>query len=113
MSPSNAISSVAYLAFSGIRGDALCIKIAQDDYVERIEACKRDLHGRLVLNKGGKPYATKDIMGKLTKQWKTVEKWKLLLGRGYYEFSFASFEDLCSVWAMGMANMKLGVLRLF
>jgi len=72
--------------------------ITQDDYVERIKACKRNLHGRLVLYKGGKPYATKDIMDKLTKQWKTAEKWKkLLLGRGYYEFLFASYWDLCSV----------------
>ncbi|AES65877.1 hypothetical protein MTR_2g054220 [Medicago truncatula] len=41
-------------------------------------------------------------------------QWKMLpLGRGYYEFSFASFEDLRSVWAMGTINLKPGILRLF
>jgi len=37
----------------------------------------------------------------------------LSLGRGFYEFSLASHDDLCTVWAAGTVNLKPGVLRLF
>lgn len=37
----------------------------------------------------------------------------LSLGSGYYEFSFASDNDLRTIWAMGTVNLKPGLLRLF
>lgn len=88
-------------------------QITQDEYFKGIEFCNCNLRGRLVLNKCDKPYTTKDIIVKLMKKWKTSGKRKMVsLGRGYYEFSFVSYGDLRSVWAMGTTNMKLGVLRL-
>jgi len=76
--------------------------------------CKRNLCGRLVLNKGDKPYTTKDIYSKLHNQWKTKGAWSMTsLGRGYYEFFFSSEEDMRMTWAMGTINLKPGVLRLF
>jgi len=39
----------------------VCIKISHAPYDKGIEICKRNLRGRLVLNKGDKPYTTKDI----------------------------------------------------
>ncbi|KEH28046.1 DUF4283 domain protein [Medicago truncatula] len=33
------------------------------------------------------------------------------LSRGYYEFSFATYEELRAVWALGMVNLKSGVMR--
>ena len=76
--------------------------------------CKTNLRGRLVLNKGDKPYATKDIQLKLQKIWKTTGTWRMLsLGRGYYEFFFAIETDMCIVWAVGTVNLKSCVLRLF
>ena len=74
-----------------IRGDTLSIRITQPVYEKGVNVCKRNLRGRLVLNKGDKPYASKEIEDKLKKQWKTAAPWKLLsLGRGYYEFFFAN-----------------------
>jgi len=32
---------------------------------------------------------------------------------GYYDFSFASYDDLRSIWAAGTINLKSSVLRLF
>jgi hypothetical protein len=32
---------------------------------------------------------------------------------GYYEFSFAYYDDLGSIWAEGTVNLKWGVLHLF
>lgn len=34
------------------------------------------------------------------------------LGKGFFEFSFSSTEDLRSVWAIGSWNLKPGFLRL-
>lgn len=76
-----------------------------------IEACKHNLCGRLVMNKGDKPYTFKDIREKLLKRRKTSGPWKMIsLGKGFYEFSFSSFEDLHLVLTMRTINMKLGVL---
>ena len=67
-----------------IRGDTLSIRITQPVYEKGVNVCKRNLRGRLVLNKGDKPYALKEIEDKLKKQWKTAAPWTLLsLGRGY------------------------------
>jgi hypothetical protein len=66
------------------------------------------------LSKGDKPYSSSKIQQKLQKQWKTTSPWSLLsLGRGYFEFYFASEADMRSVWAMGTIHLKPGVLRLF
>jgi hypothetical protein len=76
-----------------IRGDTLSIKIMHEAYAHGLEACKVNLRRRL--NKGDKPYSSIDIVAKLPKLWKTNGQWRMLsLGRGYYEFSFASYEDL-------------------
>jgi len=92
----------------------LSIKISQTVYEKGMAVCKQNLRGRLVLNKGDKPYMKKDLELKLQKLWKTTGAWSLLsLGRGFYEFSFASEDDLRSVWAMGTVNLKPGLLRLF
>jgi len=74
LASSNVISSASPLTLPTIRWDVLCIKIRHVDYVKGIEACKCNLYSKLVLNKGDKPYTTRDIMGKLTKQWESVGK---------------------------------------
>jgi len=97
-----------------IRGEALYIKISQDMYEKEMAVCKHNLRWRLVLNKGDKPYTTKDIQLKPQKLWKTGEIWSMLsLRKGYYKFFVASETYLCIVWAGGTVNLKLVVLRLF
>ena len=92
-----------------IRGETLSIRITQPIYEQGVNVCKRNLRGRLVLNKGDKPYASNEIKDKLRKQWKTAAPWTLLsLGRGFYEFFFATESDLQIVWAMGTVNLKPG-----
>jgi len=97
-----------------IRGESVSITITQQIYEKGLEICKHNLRGRLVLNKGDKPYTTKDIHLKLQKQWKIIGDWSMRpLGKGHFEFTFSSDTDLRMVWASGTANLKLGVLRLF
>lgn len=97
-----------------IRGDEVSIKITPALYEKGLTVCKRNLRGRLVLNKGDKSYSTKEVQQKLVNHWKTTSPWTMLfLGRGYYEFFFSSELDLRTVWASGTVNLKPGVLRLF
>jgi len=71
------------------------------------------MHGRLFLNKGDKPYTAKEITAKLSNQWKTKCPWHLIsLGRGFFEFSFTSDDDMPTSLAMGTVNLKPGMFRL-
>lgn len=68
---------------------------------------------RLFLNKGDKPCTTKEISTKLSKQWKTKGQWHMIpLGRGFYEYSFSSDNDVRTSLAMGTINLQSGLLRL-
>jgi hypothetical protein len=104
---------ISQLPAPAIKGDALSIKITQSEYERGVSDCKKNLHGRLVLNKGDKPMTARDLSSKLTLLWKTTGQWRMIsLGRGFYEFQFASFEDMRLAWSMGTINLKPGVLRL-
>jgi hypothetical protein len=104
---------ISQLPAPAIKGDALSIKITQSEYERGVSDCKKNLHGRLVLNKGDKPMTARDLSSKLTLLWKTTGQWRMIsLGRGFYEFQFASFEDMRIAWSMGTINLKPGVLRL-
>jgi len=50
-----------------IRGDEVSIKISPEIYENGLAVCKQNLRGRLLLNKGGKPYTTKEVQQKLEK----------------------------------------------
>lgn len=97
-----------------VRGETLCIPISDDTYEKGIEVCKRNLRGRLILNKGDKPYSSREVQTKLQQLWKNIGPWKLTpLGKGYFEFYFSSNDDMRSVWSKGTQNLKPGLLRLF
>lgn len=71
------------------------------------------MHGRLLLSKGDSPGKIQDLRTKLANLWKPIAQWKMVpLGKGFYEFSFASAEDLQSVWAVGAWNLNPDLLRL-
>jgi len=95
-----------------IKGDALCIKIFQEEYCKGVEDCKNALRARLTLSKGDKPYSARDLNNKIGKLWKTTAGWKMVpLGKGYYDFIFDSAEDFKKIWAVGTINLKPGLLR--
>lgn len=94
-----------------ILGETLSIHITKDAYFRGLAACRTNLRGRLMLNKGDKPYSSKDIFAKFQSIWKVSGPWSLLsLGRGFDEFTFASQEDLRKVWAVGTVNLMPRVL---
>jgi len=79
----------APLLFPCIKGDILYknIKIDQEEYNKGLADCQKALRGRLVLNKGDKPYTARYLISRLSTIWKTIGKWKMVyLGRGFYDF---------------------------
>jgi len=95
-----------------IKGDALSIKICQEEYHKGVEDCRKVLRACLTLNKGDKPYSARDLSNKIGKIWQTTAGWKMVpLGKGYYDFYFDSAEDLKKIWAVGTVNLKPGLLR--
>jgi len=97
-----------------IRGETLSIQISEETYARGINVCKRNFRGRLILNKGDKPYGSREVLTKLQQLWTNIRPWKMTpLVKGYFEFSFASYDDLRTVWSKGTLNLKLGLLRLF
>ncbi|KAF1894103.1 hypothetical protein Lal_00004022 [Lupinus albus] len=65
------------------------------------------------MSKGDKPMKYADLKAKLLALWNMVGKWNMIsLGKGFYEFSFSSVEDMHSIWSTGSWNLKPGLLRL-
>jgi len=90
------------------------VRIVAPDYLASLEDCKTHLHGQIILSKGNKPLTHLDLTKKLQPVWKTLGPWKIIpLGKSFYEFEFASLEDMR--WALGMGLLQLypGFLRLF
>jgi hypothetical protein len=97
-----------------IRGETFSVKITNDVYSRGLDYCKTNLRGRLMLNKGDKPYFSKDLTAKLQKFWRVKGSWNLMsLGRGFYEFFFNSQEDMQTVWEAGTVSFKQGLLKVF
>lgn len=96
-----------------IKGDAVSIKISEDEYKKGLEECRMNLHGRLILSKGEKPIKFDNLRVMLGKLWKPIGQWRMTsLGKGFFEFGFSSQEDLRSVWTVGSWSLNPGLLRL-
>ncbi|XP_019450653.1 PREDICTED: uncharacterized protein LOC109352923 [Lupinus angustifolius] len=105
--------SLSQLPQPCIKGDAIAIKIPKDEYQAGLARCQSHLHGRVILSKGDSPIKFLDLKTKLTSMWSMIGKWDMIsLGRGFYDFSFSSIEDMRSVCAVGSWSLKPGVLRL-
>jgi len=97
-----------------IKGDMIVVRIDEANYLAGLENCKTHLHGRVILSKGDKSLTHLDLNKKLLPVWKALGLWKTIpLEKSFYEFEFASLEDMR--WALRMGSLKLshGFLRLF
>jgi len=95
-----------------IKGDALSIKIYQEEFRKGVKDCRKVLRARLILNKGDKPYFARDLNSKIRNISKTSAGWKMVpIGKGFYDFHFESRADLKKIWADGTVHIKPGLLR--
>jgi hypothetical protein len=80
------------------KGDDFAIPIPDDEYEIGLEACKNNLHARIIWPKGATPLTVHALREKLKPIWKSLGRWGVTsLGKGYYEFCFSSVEDARSV----------------
>jgi hypothetical protein len=82
--------------------------------VDGMDACKHNPHGGIVWPKGATPLTVVALKQKLTPTWKDLARWGItLLGKGFYEFSFSSLEDVRRVRTVASWNLDPGYLKLF
>jgi len=67
------------------------VQVDEADYLAGLKDCKTHLHGQIILSKRDKPLTHLDLTKKLQSVWKALGSWKAIpLGKGFYEFDFAS-----------------------
>jgi len=97
-----------------LKGDNFAISIPEDEYEAGMEACKHNLHARIIWPKGSTPLTILALRNKLTSIWKDLKQWGISsLGKGYYEFTFSCLEDVKRVRSVVSWNLNPGVLKLF
>jgi hypothetical protein len=97
-----------------VKGDRIAIAIPEVDYMVGMEECKFNLHGRIIWPKGSTPLTVVALKNKLAPLWKDLSKWGIMsLGKGFYEFSFSTLEDVRRVHSIASWNLNPGLLKLF
>jgi hypothetical protein len=97
-----------------VKGDRLAIEIPDEAYQAGLEACKHNLHGRIFWPKGSTPLSVVALKEKLSLIWEGLSKWGIIsLGKGFYEFTFSSLEDVKRVRSIPSWNINPGLLKLF
>ncbi|GAU35943.1 hypothetical protein TSUD_394910 [Trifolium subterraneum] len=97
-----------------IKGDRLAIEIPEVTYQASLEACKHNLHGGILWPKGSSPLSAVALKAKLSKIWKDFSKWGLIsLGKGFFEFTFSTLEDVRRVRSIPSWNLNPGLLKFF
>ncbi|GAU46447.1 hypothetical protein TSUD_402140 [Trifolium subterraneum] len=97
-----------------VKGDSWSITISEAEYDLGIETCKHNLHGKIIWPKGATSIPVVALREKLMPIWKSLGRWGVTsLGKGFYEFSFSSLEDVRTVRSVGSWNLQPGLLKLF
>jgi hypothetical protein len=99
---------------TSVKGASLAVEIPEEEYLAGMNACKHNLHGRIIWPKGTTPLSVVDLKKKLSVIWKDLSRWGITsLGKGYYEFCFSSLEDVRRVRSVVSWNINPGFLKLF
>jgi hypothetical protein len=97
-----------------VKGDRLAIEIPEVAYQACLDACKHNLHGRIIWPKGSTPLSVVTLKAKLSLIWKDFSKWGVIsLGKGFFEFTFSTLEDVRRVRSIPSWNLNPGMLKLF
>ncbi|WJX25654.1 hypothetical protein P8452_14674 [Trifolium repens] len=97
-----------------VKGDRLAIEIPETYYEAGLEACKHNLHGKIIWPKGSTPLSVVALKAKLALVWKNLSTWGVIsLGKGFFEFTFSSLEDVRRVRSVPSWNLNPGLLKLF
>lgn len=96
------------------KDDRIAISIPKEEYLAGVEACKHNLHGQIVWPKGSTPLKVAALKNKLSPLWKDLNKQGIMsLGKGFYEFSFSTLEEVRRVRSVASWNLQPGHLKSF
>lgn len=97
-----------------MKANRIAITISEDEYNLGLEACRHNLHGRILWPKGSSPTTVVRIRGKLASQRPFIAKWGITsLQKGFHEFTFSSLEDAYIVRSIRSWNLNPSILKLF
>jgi len=97
-----------------MKDDLLAIEIPEEEYIAGFDECKFNLHGRIIWPKGSKSVTIDNLRNKLSIMWKSIGRWGITsVGRGFYEFTFSSLEDMKRVRVVGSGSLNPGILKHF
>lgn len=97
-----------------LKGDSLAINIPEDEYDTGMVTCQHNLHGRVIWAKGATPLTVVALKAKLETMWKSLGRFGITsIGKGYFEFTFSSLEDLRRVRSVNSWDLNPGFLKLF
>lgn len=83
--------------------DRLSITINEEECLAGVESCKHNLYGRVIWPKCSPPLKVDALHDKLHIVWKDLKKCRVtFLGKGFYEFSFSSLDDIQRVCSFGL-----------
>ncbi|XP_019455044.1 PREDICTED: uncharacterized protein LOC109356164 [Lupinus angustifolius] len=66
---------VVHLHQPYIKGDAIAIKIPEEDYKADMQRCKNHIHGRLIFSKGDTPIKFANLKAKLSTMWSIPQEY--------------------------------------
>ena len=97
-----------------LKGDKFSILIPDDEYDLGLDACKNNLHARVIWPKGSTPLTIVALKDKLKPVWKDLGPWGVTsIGQGFYVFVFSSIEDARRVRSVSSWFLNPGYLKLF
>jgi hypothetical protein len=97
-----------------LKGDNFSISIPEEEYVAGMDACKFNLHARIIWAKGSTPLTVFALKAKLSTLWKDFAQWGVTsLGKGFNEFIFTRLEDVKRVRSVASWNLSPGIMKLF
>jgi len=106
--------SVNQLPMPCVKEDIVTAQIDEEDYLQGLEECKNHVYRRIILARGDKAQTHLELCLKLKVLWKDLGDWKAIpIGKGFYEFSFHSLDEMRRALTIGVWNLAPGVLRLF
>ncbi|MCH85772.1 hypothetical protein A2U01_0006622, partial [Trifolium medium] len=71
-----------------VKGDGLAIPIPEEEYLAGMDACKHNLHGRIVWPKGATPLTVVAVKEKLFPLWKDLSRWGITSLVGGFQSQF-------------------------
>jgi hypothetical protein len=97
-----------------LKGDRLAINIPEEEYEARMNTCKHNLHGRVIRVKGATPLTVVALKSKLATLWKSIGRFDITsIGKGFFEFTFSSLEDVRRVRLVNSWDLNPGFLKHF